>query len=289
MKLNDLTGKVALVTGATSGIGKETAVGLAKLGATVVVLGRSAARCQEAIADIKTESGSDSVDFVVADLTSQAQIRQAATDFLAKYDHLHILVNNAGVVPKEFGTTEDGFERMFAVNHLAYFLLTNLLLDTLKASAPSRIVSVASDAHRMVPAIDFDNLQCEKFSYAKTRDILKIYGQTKLMNIHFTKILAEKLAGTGVTANCLHPGFIGTNIDRQGGKWLRFIVSMLSKNVAYGAKTSLYLAASPEVEEVSGEYYNDKQALTASEADSNDRAVSEKLWHLSADMTGITV
>ena len=192
--------KVCLITGATSGIGKATAMGLANMGASVVMVGRDRGRGEAALAEIKEKSANASVDLLLADLSSQEEVRRLADEFKEAYPRLDVLINNAGVFRSERITTADGLEMTFAVNHLAYFLLTNLLLDVLKASAPSRIVNVSSGDHRN-GTIDFDDLQGEK-GYKGA----KAYSQSKLANVLFTYELARRLEGTGVSANCLHPG-----------------------------------------------------------------------------------
>ncbi|MCP4426089.1 MAG: SDR family NAD(P)-dependent oxidoreductase, partial [Chloroflexi bacterium] len=197
---HSMKGKICLVTGGNAGIGKATAVGLAQMGATVVIVARSPERGEPALADIRRQSGNDAVDLLIADLSSQLQIRQLAADFQRQYPQLHVLVNNAGVIPPTRQLSEDGLEMQFAVNHLAYFLLTYLLLDKLKASAPARIVNVSSMVHSW-SSIDFTDLQNEK-----RYDPSDIYAQTKLMNVLFTYELARRLDGTDVTVNCLHPG-----------------------------------------------------------------------------------
>jgi NAD(P)-dependent dehydrogenase (short-subunit alcohol dehydrogenase family) len=209
--------KVCLITGATSGIGKATAMGLANMGASVVMVGRDRDRGEAALADIKEKSANASVDLMLADVSSQEQIRRLADDFKEAYPRLDVLINNAGVIRSERITTADGLETTFAVNHLAYSLLTNLLLDVLKASAPSRIVNVASGEQRN-GTIDFDDLQGEK-GYKGA----KAYSQSKLATVLFTYELARRLEGTGVTANCLHPGVVGTNlgsgVSGASGSW----------------------------------------------------------------------
>src|SRR5919202_4606855 len=200
----DMRGRICLVTGATSGIGKATALGLARLGATLVLVTRDPQRGATTVAEIKQQTGNDALDFLTADLTSQQSIRRLADEFKRKYQHLHVLVNNAGgVFPRTL--TVDGLEKTFALNHLAYFLLTELLLDVLKASAPGRIVSVSSEAERG-GKINFDDLQ----SYRKY-NAMRAYSQSKLANVIWTYELARRLEGTGVTANCLHPGAVATS------------------------------------------------------------------------------
>lgn len=275
-----MTGKTCIVTGANRGIGKATALGLAKMGATVVMVCRSREHGEAALADITRESGTDSVALLLADLSSQAAIQNLAAEFKSKYPHLHVLINNAGIIPRKRSVTEDGFETQFAVNHLAYFLLTNLMLDVLRASAPSRILNVASQAHGA--SIPFDDLQSER-SYSPTR----VYGWTKLANVLFTYELARRLEGTGVTANCLHPGTVATKMlaDYMPGG-LRFMAKVVGVSPEEGARTSLYMATSPEVEGVSGKYFVHDRAVQSSKA-SYDKTVAGRLWQVSAELTGV--
>ncbi len=211
-----MQGKVCLLTGATAGIGKATALGLAQMGATVVMVSRDRARGEAAQAEIKTKSGNAAVDLLLADLSAQQSIRQLAENFQQRYTQLHVLINNAGLFMLRRRTTVDGLEMTFAVDYLAPFLLTNLLLDVLKASAPARIVNVSSNSHE-AGYIKLDDLQAEH-NYRSMR----AYGQAKLAVVLFTYELARRLQGTGVTANCLHPGFVATRGDGQlPASWLR--------------------------------------------------------------------
>lgn len=277
----DMKGKTCLITGATSGIGKATAVELARRGATVVMVGRDQARSEAAVADVKAQGGNQDVHLLLADLSSQASIRKLAADFQARWDRLHVLVNNAGGLFLSRSVTVDGIESTFAVNHLAYFLLTSLLLPVLKASAPARIVNVASDAHRGT-SLDFTDLQGEK-SFGGWR----IYGQSKLANILFTSELARRLAGTGVTANCLHPGVVSSGLGRHNGtffKYLYAIGSIFMITPEKGARTTVYLATSPQVEGVTGKYFkNSKETQPTKEA--QDTETARRLWEVSEQMT----
>ena len=278
-----MAGKTCILTGANTGIGKATAFGLAKMGATVVMVCRSLERGEAAMAEIKRGSGNDSVSLLLADLSSRAAIHRLAADFKAKYPNLHVLINNAGIIPKKRTVAEDGLETQFAVNHVAYFLLTNLLLDQLKASAPSRIINVSSQVHNGA-SIDFDDLQSER-SYSPTR----VYGWTKLANVLFTYELAHRLEGTRVTVNCLHPGTVATNIlaDYMPGGF-RFMAKMIGVSSEEGAQTSLFLATSPEVEGVSGKYFVNQGAVHSSKA-SYDKTAARRLWQVSAELTGLPV
>jgi retinol dehydrogenase 14 len=266
--------KTVLITGSTDGIGQETALQLAQLGATVIVHGRSVERCQAACDDIRRATGNSSVDFVVADLSSQQQVRRMAAEILARTDRLHVLINNAGAILLQRQLTEDGLEMTFAVNHLAPFLLTNLLLDRLKMSAPARIVNVSSTVHYDAP-LKLDNLQSEK-----NYNGINAYKLSKLGNVLFTFELADRLKRTGVTANCLHPGAVATKLLGTGWGWSNGLT------VAQGAALSVYLATSPEVEGVTGKYYESRSAGGASPK-ANDAKLRRQLWDVSAQLTGL--
>jgi len=273
--------KVCLITGATSGIGKATAMGLANMGASVVMVGRDRGKGEAAAAEIKAKSANASVDLMLADLSSQEQIRRLAHEFKETYPRLDVLINNAGVIRSERITTQDGLETTFAVNYLAYFLLTNLLLDVLKASAPSRIVNVASGEQRN-GTIDFDDLQGEK-GYKGA----KAYSQSKLATVLFTYELARRLEGSGVSANCLHPGVVGTNLGSGVSGVFGYMVramTPLMKSPEKGAETSIYLASSKEVESLSGRYFVKKAEARSSDA-SYDERLARRLWEVSADLT----
>lgn len=273
-----MQGKICVVTGTNSGIGKATALGLAKLGATVVMVCRDRAKGEAAAKEIIGESGNKSVDLLVADLSSQQAIRQLAVEFKSKYTRLDVLINNAGLYLSNRTLTVDGLETTFAVNHLAYFLLTNLLLDVIKASAPSRIVNVASSAH--ADSLDFANLQSEK-GY----DGMQAYSRSKLANILFTYELARRLAGSNVTVNCLHPGVIRSGLQRDMGLQFQVIARSFA-SPERGAETSIYLASSPDVAGITGKYFSGKRE-TRSSAISYDEGVARKLWQVSAELTGL--
>jgi retinol dehydrogenase-14 len=275
--------KVCLITGATSGIGKATAMGLANMGASVVMVGRDRGKGEAVMAEIKEKSGNASVDLMLADVSSQEEIRRLADEFKEAFPRLDVLINNAGVFRSKRITSADGIEMTFAINHLAYFLLTNLLLDVLKASAPSRIVNVSSGEQRNA-TIDFDNLQGEK-GYKGP----KAYSQSKLATVLFTYELARRLEGTGVTANCLHPGVVGTNFGSGVSGVSGFMVRALTplmKSPEKGAETSIYLASSPEVEGVSGRYFVKKAEARSSDV-SYDERLARRLWEVSAELTNL--
>ena len=281
-----MDGKTCLVTGANQGIGKETALGLARMGATVVMVSRDRAKGEAALADVRSLSGSANVTLMIADLASFESIRALAKEFLAQHDRLHVLVNNAGAYNTTRTLTKDGFETTFGVNHLAYFLLTDLLLDVLKSSAPSRIVSVSSTAH-VGGKMNFDDLQGEQ-SYAGAR----AYGQSKLANVLFTYALARRLEGSGVTANALHPGVVRTGFGKNNGGIVGPLFA-LAQTIArpifispeQGAATTIYLASSPEVEGVTGKYFA-KCKEVPSNAISYDVPTQERLWEMSESMVG---
>ncbi|MBV9230503.1 MAG: SDR family oxidoreductase [Chloroflexi bacterium] len=282
-----MQGKICMVTGATSGLGKATALGLAQMGATVVVVSRDRARGEAVQSEIKTKSGNDSVDLLLADLSSQQSIRQLVENFQQRYTQLHVLINNAGLFMLKRQETVDGLEMTFAVNYLAPFLLTNLLLDMLKASTPARIVNVSSDSHE-TGYIKMDDLQGKKHF-----NFWRAYGQSKLALVLFTYELARKLEGTGVTANSLHPGFVATNIGQNGVGFVgrvaaKFIFSFLGMSPEEGAKTQLYLASSPDVEGVTGKYFV-KSIPVRSVPISYDEALQQQLWEASTKLVKLSV
>lgn len=289
---DNMQGRVCLITGATGGIGRETALGLASRGATLIIVGRTPEKVTATISELKEKTGNQAIEGLVADLSSQAELRRVAAEFLDKHDRLHVLVNNAGAMFFSRRQTVDGLETTFALDHLGYFLLTNLLLDTIKASATpdrnARIVSVASAAHQGA-TINFDDLQSTT-SYSGMG--MGAYGQAKLANILFTYELARRLAGTHVTANAVHPGFVSTGfaLNNLGGV-LRSVVGLgmrpFQVSVEQGAQTSIYLAASPEVEGVTGEYFAKCKPIRSSAA-SYDEAAAKRLWEVSEELVGLT-
>ncbi len=272
--------KVCLITGASSGIGLVTALELAKRGAAVVMVNRDPARGERARAEVAAKSGSENIELILCDLSSQRQIRDLAAEFKRRHGRLDVLINNAAIVPAKRSLTEDGLEKQFAVNHLAYFLLTGLLLDTLKASAPSRIVSVSSGMHRQA-TVDFENLQAEK-SY----EPMKQYALTKLLNLLFAFEAARRLQGTGVTSNALSPGFTATNIGREYSFVTRSVMRLAAQSKEKGAETSIYLASSPEVEGITGKYF-DKKAEAEASTEARDPDKARMLWALSEKLTGL--
>jgi len=271
-----------MVTGATSGIGLATARALAQKGASVVVVGRNLDKGQSVVARIRQETGNSAVDLLLADLSIQAQVRRLAQEFEERYPRLDVLVNNAGGSYMKRRVTAEGIELTWALNYLCPFLLTNLLLDTLKASAPSRIINVLSDILRSA-SIDFDDLQAEK-KYSTMRS----YGQSKLALLITTYEWARRLEGTQVTVNALHPGFVATEIFAKSGGVARLVaplIKLMAMSPEEGAETSFYLASSPEVAGVSGEYFHKKQAVSPAPV-AYDAEVARRLWEISAEMTG---
>ncbi|MEK6320084.1 MAG: SDR family oxidoreductase [Acidobacteriota bacterium] len=277
---NALTGKVCLITGANAGIGKETAAGLAGMGATVVMVCRDRERGEAAQREIKQSSGNDAVEFMVCDLASQNSIRQFAAEFNQRHERLDALVNNAGVVLRERSFTEDGVESTFAVNHLGYFLVTNMLLDVVKRSAPSRIVNVASTAHK------YGKIDISGWVAGRDYSAFGAYANSKLANVLFTYELARRLEGTGVTANCLHPGAVGTNLFRGLPGFLQALIKLVTMGPERGARTSIYLASSSEVEGVTGRYFARSRQQKSSEASHNEEA-ARRLWELSDEVTSL--
>ncbi|HJZ48859.1 MAG TPA: SDR family oxidoreductase [Roseiflexaceae bacterium] len=284
MATQDLSGKICLVTGATAGIGEVTARRLAGMGAAVTIVGRNVERAAASAARIKAATGA-TVEFLLADLSSQADIRRLANEFLARHSRLDVLVNNAGAIFKRRLESVDGIEMTWALNHMSYFLLTNLLLGALQAAAPSCIVNVASDAHNGAQ-INFDDPQLKR-GYSAWR----AYGQSKLANILFTVELARRLDGTAVSANALHPGFVASNFGKNNGGLFAILIGLAQRVAAIspesGADTSIYLASSPEVAGVSGQYFETCRAVMPS-AEAQDRTAAARLWQLSEALVGAT-
>ena len=277
-------GKVVLITGGTSGIGRAAAAALAAMGAEVVVTGRDRERGEAAVEEIRRDSGNERVSLVLADLSVQAEVRGLAEEFRERHDRLDVLVNNAGLVQSRRVETPDGLELTLAVNHLAPFLLTDLLLDLLKKSAPSRVITVSSEARRRA-SIDFDDLQSER----RYRGF-PVYGMTKMANILFTYELAERLEGTGVVANCLHPGAVSTNFaqNNRGPIALLFrLFKPFMRSPEQGADTLVYLASSPEAGELNGKYLTDRKEV--SPAEPRDETSQKRLWEVSEELTYLKV
>lgn len=278
---DNMIGKICLVTGGTNGIGKATAQALAQMGATVVIVGRDAQKAAQVSKEIQAATGNQIVDWLLADLSSQQDIRRLAAEFKSKYSQLHVLINNAGGTFMTRQLSVEGIEMTFALNHLAYFLLTNLLLDTIKASAPARIINVSSDAHSG-GKIEFDNLQGER-SYSG----IGPYGNSKLANILFTTELARRLEGTGVTVNALHPGLVSTGFGKNNPglvmKIMGVVIPLIARSPEKGAETSIYLVSSPVVQNITGKYFVDCK-VTQPAPQAADMVIARRLWDVSAEM-----
>lgn len=277
-------GKVCVITGASSGIGRATALELARRGATLALVCRDPGRADATVAEIERATGNRSAAVFLADLGVQGEVRGVAAELLARHPRVDVLINNAGLVNLGYSETEDRIETVFAVNHLAYFLLTELLLDRLRESAPARVVNVASNAHKFSGGIRFDDL-----GYRRGYKAMRVYGQSKLANILFTLELARRLEGSGVTANCLHPGAVASRLGKNNGAWARALTGLLApffRSEAKGAETSIYLATAPELERVSGRYFaNCREVRPAPFA--LDPAAARRLWEVSERLTGV--
>lgn len=284
--MNELAGKTAVVTGATNGIGRVSARALAQMGAKLILVARDARRAEDTRAEILRAAPGADVTIVLADLSSQAEVRRAAAEILATGAPIHVLLNNAGVTQLTRSETVDGIETTFAVNHLAYYLLTLLLLERIRASAPARIVNVASDAHRFGGPLDFDDLGATKsFSW------MGVYGRSKLANILFTRELARRLEGTGVTVNCLHPGAVRTGLGQNNDapilKLLVKVAQLFMRSPEKGAETSIWACSAPELAKVSGRYFADRRERTPN-ALALDDAAARRLWDVSAELVSLS-
>jgi NAD(P)-dependent dehydrogenase (short-subunit alcohol dehydrogenase family) len=280
---NDMTGRVCLVTGATSGIGEATAAALVAMGASVVITSRSRQRGEAALARIRSGSGGGRVDLLLADLSLMREVRELAAEFRERFDRLDVLVNNAGTIEPRPQMTADGLEKTMAVNYFAPFLLTTLLLDLLRASEPARIINVSSDAHRG-GQIDWDHLQDVRGAMG-----FRAYSQSKLAQVLFTYELARRLDGTGVTVNALHPGLVATRFGTQYGVLGRIGVMLARpflRDPTAGAATSIYLSSAPEVSNVSGRYFVDCTPVESS-PESYDRETATLLWEISLQLVGL--
>jgi NAD(P)-dependent dehydrogenase (short-subunit alcohol dehydrogenase family) len=273
-----MSGKVCVVTGANAGLGKATAAGLAKLGATVVLACRDRAKGEAALAEIRSGSGNSHIELMVVDLSALDSVRQMAAAFLQNYDRLDVLINNAGVFKSKRTVTPDGLETMFATNHLGHFLLTNLLLDRLKASAPARVINVTAPS---TVKLDFDDLQGEKKFSA-----LNAFGASKMCNLLFTFALARRLTGTGVTSNALHPGLVKSNLTSEMPFLLRWGTNLVSATPEKAAESVIYLASSPNVASVSGRFFKVQKAIEP-DAYAKDEDVQRRLWEISEKLAGI--
>lgn len=282
--MTDLRGKTALVTGATNGIGRASAEALARMGAKLFITARDRERAEVTRAEIARSTGAD-VRVLLGDLGSQADVRRIAGEFLATGESLHVLLNNAGVMQLWRSETVDGIETTFAVNHLAYFLLTNLLLERIRQSAPARIVNVASDAHRMGGPLDLDDL-----GSARRYSAMAVYGRSKLANVLFTRELARRLAGSGVTVNCLHPGVVrtglGQNNDAPVLKFLTNLARPFFRSPERGAETSIWACTAPELAGVTGRYFSNRREQEP-HAHAKDDLAASRLWDASAKLVGL--
>jgi NAD(P)-dependent dehydrogenase (short-subunit alcohol dehydrogenase family) len=276
--------KITLITGATSGIGQAAAQAIAAQGGRVVIAGRNAAKTEAVAAELRQASGNPAIDYLLADLSSLAEVRRLAAEFTTRYDRLDVLVNNAGAFFMRRQETVDGLEMTFALNHLSYFLLTTLLLDTLETSAPARVINVASAAESGAK-VDWDDLQLRR----RYRGF-EAYALSKRFNLYFTYELARRLAGTGVTVNAVHPGSVATGIwanpfGRLGGL-AKPVTKLMMRSPEQGAGTVVYLATSPEVDGVTGKYFYDRQARYSSRA-SQDPDDAQRAWQISAALCGL--
>lgn len=285
----DLTDKVAVITGGNSGIGKETAVELARLGAHVVIAARDPAKAASAVKEVRERaSAGDRVETIPINLASFTSVREFVETYRMRHDRLDILINNAGCVLAKRIITEDGHEAQFQINHLGHFLLTRLLHEMLVRSAPARVVNVASDAHKGARnGLDFDNLDWQRGRYRG----FQAYSRTKLMNILFTRELAKKYDPSQVTVNCLHPGFVASNFAKEGdlGWWGNIgmpLARPFAISVEQGAVTPVYLASSPDVEGITGQYFVKCKATAPSAAGQDDEAAA-RLCKVSSEITGV--
>jgi len=280
-----LDGKVVVITGANTGIGKETAIDMARRGATVIAACRSELKGLKAVTEVREITKNPKIFFMALDLSSLQSVRDFADSFLKQYKRLDILINNAGVMMCPYSKTKDGFEMQFGTNHLGHFALTNLLLGRLKESAPSRIVNVSSSAHQLFcKGINFDDLQSEK-GYSSTT----AYGQSKLANVLLTKELDRKMKSTGVTSYTLHPGAVDTELQRHSKSFyllMRLTFGFLTKTPEYGAQTNIYCAVQEGIEKDSGMYFSDCRKKKSSEP-SCDPGTAKKLWEVSEELTGV--
>ena len=278
-----MRGRTVVITGATSGIGRAAAGALAERGANLGLVARNPELGKRVLRELRQRSGNDSIRLFLADLSSQREVRRVADELLDAYPEIHVLFNNAGVVNLRRETTVDGYETTFAVNHLAYYLLTRLLLERIRASSPARIVNVASDAHR-ASRLDWDDLQSER-SYRA----MSVYGRSKLANLLFTYELARRLDGSGVTVNAAHPGWVGTRFGANNGLMGQVITSLarwFARTPEKGAETPLWLATSPELDAVSGQYFYDCREHRSSRA-SYETDAQLRLWKQSAELVGL--
>jgi len=279
-----MNNKTILVTGASTGIGLHSAIGLAKLGAKIVMVGRNKERTVQAVELVKSQTGNQTVSYLLADLSSLREVRRLAQEFKDKYNKLDVLLNNAGAIFLWRKVSVDGYEMTLTLNHLNYFLLTDLLLEMLKSAPSARIVNVASRAHYR-GHVNFDDLQSQHGYNG-----MGVYSMSKLMNVLFTYELARRLDSTNVTANCLHPGFVASNFAANNGWFVRLGMSFISGRISVedGAKCPIFLASSPDVEGVSGKYFNYDLKETRSSEESYDQNTAKRLWDVSEKLVTIS-
>lgn len=278
----DMEGKICLITGGSDGIGYAAALELARVGATVVIAGRNAEKTEAAAASIRREASNPSVSSLLADLSSQREVRRLALEVREQLPRLDVLLNNAGAIFLSRQTSVDGIEMTFALNHLGYFLLTTLLLDLLEASAPARIINVSSSSHYSTGNFRLDDLPRPGNGRS-----YQAYGRSKLCNVLFTYELARRLEGSGVTVNALHPGLVRTRIARNNGilgRVANLFIGVRGVNATKGAETLVYLASSPDVETVTGKFFIDCRAMPSSQL-SYDADLAADLWDLSERLT----
>ncbi len=284
LQQHSLKGKTCLVTGATSGIGRVTALALAAQGAELIVVGRNQQKAEDTIRWIRLETGNGSVQYLLADFSDLRQVRELATVFRGRYSRLDVLVNNAGAFFNTRRETPYGIEMTFLVNHLAPLLLTNLLLETLQRSAPARIVNVSSDAHK------YDTMNFDDLGFTRGYFGMKAYARSKLANVLFTYELARRLSGSGVTVNAVHPGHVATDIWRTNfpiiGPALKWVMGLFALTSEEGADTSIYLASSPDVEGVTGGYFARRERVRSSPL-SYDENISQRLWEVSENLISV--
>ncbi|MFX0075796.1 MAG: SDR family oxidoreductase [Candidatus Hermodarchaeota archaeon] len=280
----DLSNRTCIITGANSGIGKATTFALARMGASIVMLCRDKQKGENALKEIKDNTGNQSIELMIADLLDHDSIRLFAQNYKSTHDKLHILINNAGIMKKERETNNLGHETTFATNHLGHFLLTNLLLEMLQSSAPARIINVSSGSHKR-GKLDFSNLMLEQ-KYGR----FKAYNNSKLANIMFTYELARRLESSGVTVNVVHPGAARTNFGREFSERTRKFLKLFKRftiTAEEGAKSSIFLASSPKVENVTGKYWFKCKQVKSSKYSYNTR-IQKRLWDVSKDLTLIS-
>ena len=279
-----MNNKTILITGASAGIGLQSAIDLAKQGANIVMVGRDEGRTSRAAELVKTQTGNQQVSYLLADLSSMQEVYKLAQEFKGKYQSLDVLLNNAGAIFLTRKVSVDGYEMTLALNHLNYFLLTNLLLEMLKAAPSARIVNVSSRAHYR-GHVDFDDLQSQHGYNG-----MRVYSMSKLMNVLFTYELARRLEGTNVTANCLHPGFVASNFAGNNGWVVRTALNFMSGRISVeeGAKCPVFLASSSDVQGVSGKYFNYDTQETRSSEESYDQNLARRLWDVSEKLVAIT-